>query len=427
MAARHHAGALPFEKAGGFAPTIGIIGTVMGLVHVLQNLSAPATLGPSISAAFIATLMGVGSANVLYLPVANRLKALSAEEIELRTLTLEGILSVQAGDNPRVVEDKLTSYVAPSERKSADGGENVAAMPGAREGSRLIMARRKGHAVEAENEERWLLTYADMLTLLFALFMVLFSISSVNISKYQVLQQSLKAAFSGSILPGGRAILNAGTQSTSAHTPATAEIPSIVPLSPTAAARSNTSMTSSQLQAALDSMAKSVSEQNEFAHLKNELNAYARSHGFANQVQAEITRRGLVVNVLTDKLLFVSGSATVQPAGLPLLTEIAHLLNVDTSHPIVVEGHTDNIPIATAEFPSNWELSTTRATNVLQYLITQGVSAQRSPPPATPTWTRSPATPPLGDVRSTGAWTSCSSDSTPYPLLTPAPNQDSTS
>ena len=60
MAARHHAGVLPFEKAGGFAPTIGIIGTVMGLVHVLQNLSAPATLGPSISAAFIATLMGVG-------------------------------------------------------------------------------------------------------------------------------------------------------------------------------------------------------------------------------------------------------------------------------------------------------------------------------------------------------------------------------
>ena len=64
MAARHHAGVTPFEKAGGFAPTIGIIGTVMGLVHVLQNLSAPATLGPSISSAFIATLMGVGSANV---------------------------------------------------------------------------------------------------------------------------------------------------------------------------------------------------------------------------------------------------------------------------------------------------------------------------------------------------------------------------
>jgi chemotaxis protein MotA len=133
MTARHHAGALPFEKAGGFAPTIGIIGTVMGLVHVLQNLSAPATLGPSISAAFIATLMGVGSANVIYLPVANRLKAMSAEEVELRTLTLEGILAVQAGDNPRVVADKLTSYLPPAERNGDenDGGGNVAEMPAA--------------------------------------------------------------------------------------------------------------------------------------------------------------------------------------------------------------------------------------------------------------------------------------------------------
>jgi chemotaxis protein MotA len=128
MIARHHQGALPFEKAGGFAPTIGIIGTVMGLVHVLQNLSAPATLGPSISSAFIATLFGVASANVIYLPVANRLKALSAAEVELRTLTLEGILSVQAGDNPRVVADKLTSFVAPDERSAGDG-DNVTEMP----------------------------------------------------------------------------------------------------------------------------------------------------------------------------------------------------------------------------------------------------------------------------------------------------------
>ncbi|MCW2996665.1 MAG: MotA/TolQ/ExbB proton channel, partial [Solirubrobacterales bacterium] len=113
MIARHHEGAAPFEKAGGFAPTMGIIGTVMGLVHVLQNLSAPSTLGPAISGAFIATLMGVGSANVIYLPIANRLKALSKAEVELRTLTLEGILSVQAGDNPRVVAEKLMSFVPP--------------------------------------------------------------------------------------------------------------------------------------------------------------------------------------------------------------------------------------------------------------------------------------------------------------------------
>lgn len=129
MMARHHEGAAPFEKAGGFAPTMGIIGTVMGLVHVLQNLAAPATLGPSISSAFIATLMGVGSANVIYLPIANRLKALSKAEVELRTLTLEGILSVQAGDNPRVVAEKLGSFVPPDERNSEEEGASVSEMP----------------------------------------------------------------------------------------------------------------------------------------------------------------------------------------------------------------------------------------------------------------------------------------------------------
>jgi chemotaxis protein MotA len=115
---RHQQGAQPFEKAGGFAPTMGIIGTVFGLVHVLQNLDQPETLGPSISAAFIATLLGVASANVVFLPVANRLKQLSAEELHFRSMTLEGILAIQAGDNPRVVQEKLRAYIPPAERLS---------------------------------------------------------------------------------------------------------------------------------------------------------------------------------------------------------------------------------------------------------------------------------------------------------------------
>jgi chemotaxis protein MotA len=120
MVARHHVGAEAFNKAGGFAPTMGIIGTVMGLVHVLQNLSSPASLGPAISSAFIATLLGIGSANVIYLPIANRLKGLSAAEVELRRLTLDGILAVQAGDNPRVVAERLSSFIPPSERTDGE-------------------------------------------------------------------------------------------------------------------------------------------------------------------------------------------------------------------------------------------------------------------------------------------------------------------
>src|SRR3954454_16133335 len=132
MTARHRHGVEPFDKAGGFAPTMGIIGTVMGLVHVLQNLAHPETLGPSISSAFIATLMGVGTANVVYYPIAYRLKALSKSEADARAMILEGILAIQAGDNPRIVTEKLLSFVQPEQReeaREAATGPNLRAVP----------------------------------------------------------------------------------------------------------------------------------------------------------------------------------------------------------------------------------------------------------------------------------------------------------
>ena len=116
MAARHRSNAHLFATAGGFAPTLGIIGTVLSLVHVLENLSSPATLGHSIAGAFIATLYGVGSANLVFLPVANKLKELSAEELLYREMQLEAILSIQAGDNPRMLGEKLETFLAPAER-----------------------------------------------------------------------------------------------------------------------------------------------------------------------------------------------------------------------------------------------------------------------------------------------------------------------
>ncbi len=139
MGRRHGAGAQPFEKAGGFAPTMGIIGTVFGLVHVLENLDSPETLGPAISAAFIATLLGVGIANVVFLPTANRLKQLSSAEREFRMLTIEGILGIQAGDNPRVLSDKLMTFVPPEQRVAKEApaakpaaGDAPAEAPGER-------------------------------------------------------------------------------------------------------------------------------------------------------------------------------------------------------------------------------------------------------------------------------------------------------
>jgi chemotaxis protein MotA len=100
-----------FADAGAYAPTIGIVGTVMGLVHVLENLAAPEELGHLIAAAFVATLWGVTSANVIFLPLGNRLKRLSELEASRMEVTIEGVAAIQAGSNPRVIAAKLKSLL----------------------------------------------------------------------------------------------------------------------------------------------------------------------------------------------------------------------------------------------------------------------------------------------------------------------------
>ncbi|MEU7903115.1 flagellar motor protein [Actinoplanes sp. NPDC049118] len=114
------AGMKIFENMGGYAPTIGIIGTVMGLVHVLENLDKPETLGHSIAAAFVATLWGVLSANLIWLPLAARLNRLSGLEAEEMELVIDGVLAIQAGSNPRLVAQKLRSLLPPDAARAAE-------------------------------------------------------------------------------------------------------------------------------------------------------------------------------------------------------------------------------------------------------------------------------------------------------------------
>lgn len=100
-----------WESAGGYAPTIGIIGAVMGLIHVMENLSDPSKLGGGIAVAFVATIYGVGSANLLFLPISNKLKSLIAKQVIVREMLIEGLVSIANGENPRVIDTKLQGYV----------------------------------------------------------------------------------------------------------------------------------------------------------------------------------------------------------------------------------------------------------------------------------------------------------------------------
>jgi chemotaxis protein MotA len=108
-----------FAAAGGFAPTFGIIGTVMGLISVLKELDNPAKLAESIAAAFLATLWGLLSSNLIFLPLGAKLKAKSDEETHIRVMQLEGVLAILAGENPRIVRDKLTAYLHEHKGKGA--------------------------------------------------------------------------------------------------------------------------------------------------------------------------------------------------------------------------------------------------------------------------------------------------------------------
>lgn len=108
-----------WAAAGGYAPTIGIVGTVMGLVHVLESLANPEELGHLIAGAFVATLWGVLSANVIFLPIAARLKRLGELEVARMELIVEGVAAVQAGSNPRIVAQRLSSRLPAEQRTEA--------------------------------------------------------------------------------------------------------------------------------------------------------------------------------------------------------------------------------------------------------------------------------------------------------------------
>jgi chemotaxis protein MotA len=117
-AGRHKEGAGWFITAAGFAPGMGMIGTVIGLVDMLGKLDDPSALGPSMAVAFLTTLWGAFLANFLFIPLANKLKKMSADEIASKELLLEGILAVQAGSNPRAIATMLSSYIPPAAREA---------------------------------------------------------------------------------------------------------------------------------------------------------------------------------------------------------------------------------------------------------------------------------------------------------------------
>jgi chemotaxis protein MotB len=219
-------------------------------------------------------------------------------------------------------------------------------------------------------DERWLVTYADLMTLLVALFMVLFSISSVNKSKFESLQQSLQEAFSGKILPGGKSIKESGGTSNIVNpssAPPQSNLQPYVGGQPAEAGKDK----------GKNGKAARTAEQAQFKKLKQKIDSAAAAKGLSSKIKTTVTDDGLLIRLLTDDLLFDSGSATVRPASLPLLRQVAGLLGAQAGHQLIVSGHTDSQPIRSGLFQDNLALSTARAASIFRTFQSDGISPKR--------------------------------------------------
>ena len=219
--------------------------------------------------------------------------------------------------------------------------------------------KKKGGEAEHENSERWLLTYADMITLLVAFFIMLYSMSVMNQAKFQQLAISVRSGFGESSMNGVPTIFSRGGGLNAT--------PSIM----------NSSKPGQTSGEDFIKNAKSQQDSNGLDKAYQTVKAYIEKNHLQGMMQVSRNERGVVVTVMTDKMLFARGQADLRPEEMGLLATVAKITQTVPLNPIRVEGHTDNLPIHTERFPSNWELSTTRATTVLRYFESQGVASSR--------------------------------------------------
>ena len=209
------------------------------------------------------------------------------------------------------------------------------------------------------NHERWLVSYADFITLLFAVFVTMYAMSQTDKKKVEEVAASLRESFgySNQAAAGQRGVLQSqDIKPIPAIKPEMAVIPMVNKMPP-----------AGPRQGGMDKgRGKGKAEEKEFREIQSAIEAYLVKHGAQNKVTLGVTRRGLVVS-LKEAGFFDSGSAVIKPAGYQLLNTIIEAMT-QYSNPLRVEGHTDNVPISTPIFPSNWELSVSRATTVLRYI-----------------------------------------------------------
>ncbi len=212
------------------------------------------------------------------------------------------------------------------------------------------MARRKRAVEEHENHERWLVSYADFITLLFAFFVVMYALSSINEGKYKILSSSLTQAFRNvTVNASGQVIIPQSALPTQPNVVAPPK-----PAQPDAARQKQRERMRNMAREIMEALAPLVRE---------------------GKVRLLETSRGVTIEI-ADSALFAVGQALLNSESSRALRAVAEVI-ATSDFPVTIEGHTDNVPINTPQFPSNWELSAVRATTVLRIFADAGVPADR--------------------------------------------------
>ncbi|GGK18049.1 chemotaxis protein MotB [Pilimelia terevasa] len=241
-----------------------------------------------------------------------------------------------------------------------------------------------GHEEEHENHERWLVSYADMLTLLFVLFVVLFSMSTVDAAKFSALANSLAQGFG---------VTSAALSGQSSPIPGTPDQPQVIPpirqgantqlaepIVEQATAKdkkiAKAAVAAASRSKALTDALAAAKEARNLAEVEKKIKNALRRDKLDSQVKFKIDERGLVVSVISSDVVFAGDRADLQPGGQTILRAVAPAL-LKLPNKIEVDGHTNQLKVPTLNYPSAWELSTARASVVVRYLNSQGVAEDR--------------------------------------------------
>lgn len=360
---RNQTGAKAFRLLTDVAPAMGMVGTLIGLIQMLSNMDDPSSIGPAMAVALLTTLYGVLLANIVAKPIAEKLEARMDHQEKIQSLWTDALIAIQEGKNPRIVEQMLLTYLPDDVRDRRKGAAR--AMP-RRARNRPSRVRPMARQTSRRNNEipAWMVTYADLMSLLLCFFVLLLSFAEIDLERFKQLAGEMSKAFGvqrevpAEVIPMG----------------SSAVMDRFSPAEPEPTLRDEVRQTTTLERPWLDT--HRARQEQRLEALKRSLEERLRPAIEEGGVKVARDGNRVVIRV-NEQASFPSGSAEVTPSFAKLLGELSATL-ADAPGSIAVRGHTDNVPVRSSRYASNWNLSAMRSAVVANRLLqNEALAAER--------------------------------------------------